>query len=1748
MRSSRSTFFAIVLSGFLILLAASVTCAQVSDPLVAAQAPIPGAGHHYIGIGAETVNPADGSLAFDLPLQSPAGRELSMPFGMRYLGSDEFHPIGNWQSGFTVVWQSNQTTPFQVAGWSYLLPTYTAQAYAKYNGNTTGPPNYTHLLCDIAQNWLFTGFDGVRRNLALGEEWPDPSVPDTSCQKVPTNGVLGNSVHGWFVTSPNYAVGINQPPLTLTDPSGTTYLFPGGAAIWPCENCPVQMWGLLATTITDKNGNQISLRNNQINRGSITYGGNAYLDTLGRQLISWTGLGNNGDDITLAGLGGSIVLRWGTANVSFPESGTMAYGTSTCKMTPYGTASTQIPFLTEIDLPNGTKYTFTDDGTYGKIGRVNFPSGGYVRYVWGLNASSQMSYIHTPPWLTTTNEYCYFESDMPAITDRYVSYDGTTEVLHQHFTYSTAWGTNYIWTSKNTTVTSTDLLTGQATVTQYTYAPKDADMGSFDYTPWAPRSSVPVEQTVQYQDGASHTLKTVNKTWLNPFSIVGEQIILDNGQGTAILRCYDNNEQLASVYEYGFQSEGSKPADPSCASSSGLNTSAIGPLRRQTVNAYHNFVGANPSTHIVNEPDSVTFYDGSGNQAKQTTFTYDANAVVASGAQTGLVSPPGLRGNLSTVTHWLNIGGSSPVTSYTYFDTGQVQTMTDPCGNTTCSDVTGSNHTTTYSYADNFASGTGTPPGQTNAYLTQISYPNTGVPHVVNFTWGYSDGLIRSRKDQNNQITSLTYNTPPTGCSFPDGLDRLSEIDYPDTGKTTFCYNDSPYNPSTPSPSMTSIRAMTSSANVTSRVAFDGLGHTTRSSILGDPDCTNANREDRTDTTYDGLGRVYTVSNPYCTTGDPTYGLTTYTYDALGRTTKIIPPDGSASSDNVSTSYSGNCTTVTDEALKSRKSCSDGLGRMTGVWEDPAVSNFETDYQYDALNNLLCVAQKGTNSGTFTNCASIPASWRPRTFAYDSLSRLTSSINPEANTQPVNPFAIVPTTYVYDANGNLSGKTAPAPNQTSTNTVTTTYSYDVLNRMTLKTFSDATTPHAIYTWDANSPGGPIPNVNNIGRLVSFISTWPSQQYTGSIYNYDPMGRIANEYNCIQPCGYDSISSYTYDQLGDITTLTNTITPWDGAAISSITFNQKFDSAGRVIQLTSSLVDASHPSPLAAVDSSVGYWPTGSLRKVTLGNGLTETAAYNNRLQPCRMNVNSSAGYYTQCTDSVPGGNLLDFTYGFNSGTSNNGNVASWSATGQQTFTRSFTYDSLNRISQMRETGGNSEGCKPSSSPSNPYTVSWTIDAWGNRKNQSPSAGTCSFSQNVSMQNQLLGPPYLYDTAGNMTNDGSHTYTYDAENHLIAVDGGATASYIYDPDGRRTAKTTGGTTTSYVYDLAGNVLFETQGTSWVTGYNYFGGSLVALYKSGTTGTTSFIHHDHLGSTRLVTAMNQSVSDNLDYLPFGEQIAGDTSSTHKFTTKERDTESGLDNFGARYFGSSLGRFMTPDWSSKPQTVPYADLGNPQTLNLYSYVVNNPLNRTDPLGHDWFYVDKKWQWQKGHVYHDKDGNATKDKGYAGLLIAQKTGTNKQGATTYSLTLYDQNNVVATGTGFSGNNNYSNTAAIKDGNYQILGRFDPPPTAPNPSSPDNNPPTVYGYQKIDPTLNRYAQAVFEAYGPMRAYLNPIDPGGFNGAYFHGQFGDAFHSEGWTHGCLSYGRDTTMIDYMASHFGHAWTGVSVDTQVEKPQ
>ena len=278
------------------------------------------------------------------------------------------------------------------------------------------------------------------------------------------------------------------------------------------------------------------------------------------------------------------------------------------------------------------------------------------------------------------------------------------------------------------------------------------------------------------------------------------------------------------------------------------------------------------------------------------------------------------------------------------------------------------------------------------------------------------------------------------------------------------------------------------------------------------------------------------------------------------------------------------------------------------------------------------------------------------------------------------------------------------------------------------------------------------------------------------------------------------------------------------------------------------------------------------------------------------------------------------------------------------------YDALNRLKTLSAT----------SDPSGCNGLSWTYDAWGNRTDQTVTAGSCNtFHATANTANQLVDPVnniYQYDAAGNMTHDASHTYFYDAENRVAQVDGTfgtcstATACYLYDADGKRVQKVTGATQTIYLYDLSGKVINEIDGNNvTLANYIYFNGALLAEYKNG---TTYFVHKDHLGSTRLVTGLTNPASpvDNLDYSPFGEQIGGSSVTTHKFTGKERDSESGLDNFGARYNSSSMGRFMSPD----PVVVTRRRLTDPQRFNLYAYVRNNPLRYTDPTGMD--------LWEKG------------------------------------------------------------------------------------------------------------------------------------------------------------------------------------------
>src|SRR5271167_1054734 len=113
---------------------------------------------------------------------------------------------------------------------------------------------------------------------------------------------------------------------------------------------------------------------------------------------------------------------------------------------------------------------------------------------------------------------------------------------------------------------------------------------------------------------------------------------------------------------------------------------------------------------------------------------------------------------------------------------------------------------------------------------------------------------------------------------------------------------------------------------------------------------------------------------------------------------------------------------------------------------------------------------------------------------------------------------------------------------------------------------------------------------------------------------------------------------------------------------------------------------------------------------------------------------------------------------------------------------------------------------------------------------------------------------------------------------------------------------------------------------------------------------YYFEDHLGSSRVITQGNGTVCYDADYDPFGKEVVVTNTcpQNYKFNGKERDAESNLDDFGARYYSSQFGRWTSADWSGGPSTVPYAELVNPQSLNLYAYARNNPVTSADLDGH--------------------------------------------------------------------------------------------------------------------------------------------------------------------------------------------------------
>ena len=579
---------------------------------------------------------------------------------------------------------------------------------------------------------------------------------------------------------------------------------------------------------------------------------------------------------------------------------------------------------------------------------------------------------------------------------------------------------------------------------------------------------------------------------------------------------------------------------------------------------------------------------------------------------------------------------------------------------------------------------------------------------------------------------------------------------------------------------------------------------------------------------------------------------------------------------------------------------------LSGGYDPGVIDNqpFRTLYTYDALGNLLRVSQKGTAPSDSTQ-------WRTRTFTYDSLSRLLTATNPESGT----------ITYSYDADGNLLQKTSPAPNQTGTATQTVSYCYDELHRVTSKGYGAQSCPLSTsvvsYVYDSGT--------NAKGHLTSLTDQAGTASYT-----YDILGRLASETRTLTGANNAAISkniSYTYNLDGSVKTLTypsgNAITYAPGAA-----------------GLTLSAVDSG--SGINYVTSAT-YGPDSALTGFISGYsasfaGITNAFTYNKRLQP----VNMSANAPSQTVFSIG----YDFHLGNGTSGTDNGNVFGITNYKDTTRNQTFTYDLLNRLASAQNSGTN---C--AANTVNGKTEYWGnnygYDAWGNLT--AKSVTKCSaenFSVAALTNNQLSG--YSYDAAGNMTHDltSGLTYTFDPENRITGANGYV---YTYDADGNRVRKSNSSTGTLYWYMTLGIVAESDLSGTLNSEYVFFDGERVAR-KDFPGNAVAYYFSDQLKTASVITDPAGTIKSESDYYPWGGelQFISNDSNHYKFTGHERDSESGLDYQGARYYSNGLGRFITPDWSAVPIPVPYADLTDPQSLNQYSYVRNIPTVHADADGH--------------------------------------------------------------------------------------------------------------------------------------------------------------------------------------------------------
>ena len=691
---------------------------------------------------------------------------------------------------------------------------------------------------------------------------------------------------------------------------------------------------------------------------------------------------------------------------------------------------------------------------------------------------------------------------------------------------------------------------------------------------------------------------------------------------------------------------------------------------------------------------------------------------------------------------------------------------------------------------------------------------------------------------------------------------------------------------------------------------FDGLGRVVQTQANGETGRTIISST----TTYNNIGLVdkqyvsqdldSSQVNGY-KAPEAGWKYTSSAYDGLGRVITQTKADGTTISHDYSIPWQDK---ITDELSHQKRYYYDAFQRLVKVEELNASQQVyaTTQYSYDVLSNLTQVVDNSSNTTTIS---------------YDWLSRKTTMTDPDMGSW----------SYSYDDNGNLTS-------QTDAKSQTITFTYDALNRLTGKSYPQGSgMTNVTYTYDSTTSG-------NYGKGQR---TGMTDALGTTSYKYDYHGRLLEEKRTVDSVDYTT--QFAYDGADRVTTTT-----YPTGEVVTNGYN------GRGLPYTLSGGVAGN------LVTGTLYNNLGSITEINLGNGLRTTFGY----WDVGGSYDTSGGYYGRLWEikTLPqaGGTAIqDVRHTWDAGGSLTQRQDALAAE-----TESFSYDFLDRLTSV----------------SGPYSESYAYNQIGNITSKNGTSYT--YGTKPHAVTAVGATSYAYDANGNMITRGSQTLTWDYDNRPVSItDGGNTSTFVYDGDGKRVKKTENGETILYI-----NKYYEKNLTTSEVTTSYCLGTRLIAQRKGTT--LSYIHQDHLTGTAVTSNSGGVQTSAIKFYPFGatRSTSGSVPTDKKFTGQRLDG-TGLYYYGARYYDANIGRFISADtfvqWSSGFNVISYpltvnvipqglgsirASQGsyplpilaapgsmpqgsyllailsapmNPQTLNRYSYVLNNPLRYTDPTG---------------------------------------------------------------------------------------------------------------------------------------------------------------------------------------------------------